>query len=135
MTVSRPATDNGPRYGLADRCPTQARTRATSNHPRFARKSEPENAGLPIAPMFKVRDLHTAILKPASFALSMGECVAIRGPSGAGKTLLLRAVADLDPNGGSVILENRNRSTNPGPEWRRLGGYVPAEADWWGGAG
>jgi len=71
------------------------------------------------------------ILKPASFALSRGECVAIRGPSGAGKTLLLRAVADLDPNAGSVILEDRNRSTIPGPEWRRLVGYVPAEPGWW----
>src|SRR3954470_19420949 len=81
--------------------------------------------------MLQVRDLRTAILKPASFALSMGECVAIRGPSGAGKTLLLRAVADLDPNAGSVILENRNRSTIPGPEWRRLVGYVPAEPGWW----
>jgi UDP-glucose/iron transport system ATP-binding protein len=62
---------------------------------------------------------------------SKGECVAIRGPSGAGKTLLLRAVADLDPNAGSVILENRDRSTIPGPEWRRLVGYVPAEPGWW----
>src|SRR4051812_25476557 len=131
MTISRPATDDGSRYGLADRCPTQAGIRATSNHPRFARKSEPENAGLPIAPMFQVRDLHTAILKPASFALSMGECIAIRGPSGAGKTLLLRAIADLDPNAGIVILENRDRSTIPGPEWRRLVGYVPAEPGWW----
>ena len=82
-------------------------------------------------PMLQVRDLRTAILKPASFALSMGECVAIRGPSGAGKTLLLRAMADLDPNAGTVILEDRDRSTIPGPEWRRLVGYVPAEPGWW----
>src|SRR4051812_32703727 len=131
MTISRPATDDGSRYGLADRCPTQAGIRATSNHPRFARKSEPENAGFPSVPMLQVRDLQTAILKPASFALSMGECIAIRGPSGAGKTLLLRAIADLDPNAGTVILVDRDRSTIPGPEWRRLVGYVPAEPGWW----
>src|SRR5215211_4993137 len=131
MSVSRTATGDGPRYELADRCPTQARTRATFNHHRFAGQTERENAGFPTLPMLQVRDLRTAILKPASFALSMGDCIAIRGPSGAGKTLLLRAIADLDPNAGTVILENRDRSTIPGPEWRRLVGYVPAEPGWW----
>ena len=55
----------------------------------------------------------------------------MRGPSGAGKTLLLRAVADLDPNEGLVTLDGRDRSTIAGPEWRRLVGYVPAEPGWW----
>ena len=82
-------------------------------------------------PMLQVRDLRTNILKPASFSLSAGECVAVRGPSGAGKTLLLRAVADLDPNEGLVTLDGRDRSTIAGPEWRRLVGYVPAEPGWW----
>jgi putative ABC transport system ATP-binding protein len=53
------------------------------------------------------------------------------GPSGAGKTLLLRAIADLDPNGGLVCLDGRDRSIIAGPEWRRLVGYVPAEPGWW----
>ncbi len=81
--------------------------------------------------MLQVRELRTTILQPASFALSMGECMAVRGPSGAGKTLLLRALADLDPNEGLVTLEGRDRSTIAGPEWRRLVGYVPAEPGWW----
>src|SRR3954467_15521240 len=98
---------------------------------QFESPGEQEDSGFSTLPLLEVRDLHTAILKPASFALRVGECIAIRGPSGAGKTLLLRAVADLDPNAGSVILENRNRSTIPGPEWRRLVGYVPAEPGWW----
>src|ERR1700732_1983221 len=72
-----------------------------------------------------------SILKPASFSLSAGEALAVRGPSGAGKTLLLRAVADLDPNEGLVTLDGRDRSTIAGPEWRRLVGYVPAEPGWW----
>ena len=55
----------------------------------------------------------------------------MRGPSGAGKTLLLRALADLDPNEGLVTLDGRDRSTMGGPEWRRLVGYVPAEPGWW----
>ena len=83
------------------------------------------------APMLQVRDLRTSILKPASFSLSPGETLAVRGPSGAGKTLLLRAVADLDPNEGLVTLDGRDRSIFAGPEWRRLVGYVPAEPGWW----
>jgi len=83
------------------------------------------------ASLLQVRDLRTHILKPASFSLSTGECVAVRGPSGAGKTLLLRAIADLDPNEGLVTLAGRDRSTMAGPEWRRLVGYVPAEPGWW----
>ena len=63
--------------------------------------------------------------------MSAGECVAVRGPSGGGKTLLLRAIADLDHNEGTVCLEGRDRATISGPEWRRLVGYVPAEPGWW----
>jgi putative ABC transport system ATP-binding protein len=82
-------------------------------------------------PILQVRDLRTNLLKPASFSLWAGECIAVRGPSGAGKTLLLRAIADLDPNEGLVCLDGRDRSTIAGPEWRRLVGYVPAEPGWW----
>ena len=81
--------------------------------------------------MLQVRDLRTSILKGASFTLAPGECIAVKGPSGAGKTLLLRAIADLDPNQGEVTLDGRDRSTIPAPEWRRLVGYVPAEPGWW----
>jgi phosphate-transporting ATPase len=45
--------------------------------------------------------------------------------------LLLRAIADLDPNEGLVFLDGRERSAIAGPEWRRLVGYVPAEPGWW----
>jgi len=82
-------------------------------------------------PILHVRDLRTNLLKPTRFSLLTGECVAVQGPSGAGKTLLLRAIADLDPSEGLVRLDGRDRSTIPGPEWRRLVGYVPAEPGWW----
>src|SRR5580700_9203357 len=71
--------------------------------------------------MLQVRDLRTSILKPASFSLSAGEALAVRGPSGAGKTLLLRAVADLDPNEGLVTLDGRDRS---GYGSRLVSGYL-----------
>ena len=82
-------------------------------------------------PILQICDLRTNLIKPASFCLSAGECIAVRGPSGAGKTLLLRAIADLDPNEGLVCLDGRDRSMITGPEWRRLVGYLPAEPGWW----
>ena len=82
-------------------------------------------------PILQIRDLRTNLLKLASLSLSAGECIAVQGPSGAGKTLLLRAIADLDPNEGQVCLNGRDRSTIAGPEWRRLVGYLPAEPGWW----
>lgn len=81
--------------------------------------------------LLSICDLRTNLLKPASFTLSAGECVAVWGPSGGGKTLLLRALADLDPNEGLVSLDGRDRTTMSGPEWRRLVGYLPAEPGWW----
>jgi putative ABC transport system ATP-binding protein len=83
------------------------------------------------SPILQIHDLRTNLLKPASLSLSAGECIAVAGPSGAGKTLLLRAIADLDPSDGLVCLDGRDRSSIAGPEWRRLVGYVPAEPGWW----
>ena len=84
-----------------------------------------------MSPVLQVRDLRTSILKGTSFTLSAGECVAVKGPSGAGKNLLLRAIADLDPNQGAITLDGRDRSTIAAPVWRHLVGYVPAEPGWW----
>jgi phosphate-transporting ATPase len=97
----------------------------------MAAKEPMLSAGHAGTPILQIRDLRTDLLKLASLSLSAGECIAVQGPSGAGKTLLLRAIADLDPNEGLVCLDGRDRSTIAGPEWRRLVGYVPAEPGWW----
>ncbi len=81
--------------------------------------------------MLLVADLSRTGLQPASFVVSPGECVAVRGPSGAGKTLLLRAVADLDPAEGRVELDGVDRDAVPAPQWRRKVVYMPAEPGWW----
>jgi phosphate-transporting ATPase len=81
--------------------------------------------------MLAARNLTRPGLEPTSFELAAGECVALRGPSGAGKTLLLRALADLDPSSGEVTLDGTPREKMPAPQWRRRVGYVPAEPGWW----
>jgi ABC-type glutathione transport system ATPase component len=55
-------------------------------------------------PVLRVEHLQAGALPPLTFEVAASECLAIEGPSGAGKTLLLRAIADLDPAPGQVFL-------------------------------
>jgi ABC-type iron transport system FetAB ATPase subunit len=68
---------------------------------------------------------------PFDFEVAAGECLAITGPSGSGKSLCLRMIADLDPNEGEVFLDGANRRMFPAPAWRRKAVYNPAEPGWW----
>lgn len=78
-----------------------------------------------------VRDLVRPGLAPASLAVARGACLAITGASGSGKTLLLRALADLDPSEGTVTLGGVARPDIAAPNWRRRVVYVAAESGWW----
>lgn len=81
--------------------------------------------------MLVVDQLARPGLGPVSLRLAAGECVVLRGKSGSGKTLLLRAIADLDPCTGRVCLDGVERSTMPAFIWRRRVGYLAAEPGWW----
>ena len=80
--------------------------------------------------MLTVHEL-TRLQISSSFQLRDGECIALQGPSGVGKTLLLRAIADLDPNEGSIELDGKPRESMPAPVWRRQVTYVATEPGWW----
>jgi ABC-type multidrug transport system ATPase subunit len=70
-------------------------------------------------------------LGPFDFSVAPGECLAIGGASGAGKSVLLRMLADLDPHGGDARLDGQACSAMPAPRWRSQVTYVPAESGWW----
>ena len=81
--------------------------------------------------MLNLRDLTTYHVGPVNLTVGRGECVAISGASGSGKSLFLRAIADLDPNGGTVLLADKDRSIVPADQWRSDVVLVPAESGWW----
>lgn len=81
--------------------------------------------------MLEISNLRTALIGPVNLSVAKGECAAILGPSGSGKSLLLRAIADLDPNEGDVRLDGRSREAMAAYIWRRLVALVPAESGWW----
>lgn len=85
----------------------------------------------PPNPLLSVCELRTDHLGPLSLTIAPGECLAVEGPSGAGKTLLLRALADLDTSDGEVALDGKNRMATKPAAWRREVGYLPAEPMWW----
>ena len=75
--------------------------------------------------------LTTLHLGPIEWQINRGECVSLCGASGSGKSLLLRALADLDPHGGEVSLGGDSALSMPGHLWRRRVGLLPAEPFWW----
>jgi ABC-type multidrug transport system ATPase subunit len=67
------------------------------------------------------------LIDAASFTLSAGELVAIVGPSGAGKTALLEAIAGIAPaTSGSVRFDGIDLFANLGT-FRSVLGYVPQD--------
>jgi len=70
-------------------------------------------------------------LQDVDLALNAGECISIAGSSGAGKSLLLRAIADLEPFTGTLRLGGRSHLAFQPWDWRKRVGLLPATSQWW----
>ena len=70
-------------------------------------------------------------VQPVSFTVPAGTCVGLCGPSGIGKSSLLRAVADMEPHGGRLFLGETESQTLSASQWRRRVGLLPSESMWW----
>jgi ABC-type sulfate/molybdate transport systems ATPase subunit len=78
-----------------------------------------------------LEDVSVGTLSRVNLAVSAGQVVCLSGPSGSGKSRLLRAVADLEPHGGTISLDGTDQQAIPAHQWRRQVVMVPADSQWW----
>jgi ABC-type iron transport system FetAB ATPase subunit len=78
-----------------------------------------------------LKQFKSPLLEPIELHIPAGHCTTLSGPSGSGKSRLLRALADLDPHQGEAWLDDREMSSLSGPVWRKQVGMLPAESAWW----
>lgn len=81
----------------------------------------------------KIKRLSTRHIGPIDLDITGGQCVVLSGASGSGKTMLLRAIADLDPHEGEMYLDGIACNAMAPTTWRQQVGLLVAESQWWGG--
>ncbi len=68
---------------------------------------------------------------PFDLTIEASQCVGLSGLSGSGKTLMLRAIADLDAHTGHIFLDEAECQQIQAPLWRQRVGLLPTESHWW----
>ncbi len=81
--------------------------------------------------MLNIRHLEIKSISASGLSIAPGECISLSGASGMGKSLFMKALADLVPNRAEVSLDNQNREVLPAPLWRQRVTYVGAKTAWW----
>ncbi|MDH5179153.1 MAG: ATP-binding cassette domain-containing protein [Gammaproteobacteria bacterium] len=79
----------------------------------------------------EIKQLAMPALGPVDFAVAESETVTLTGPSGSGKSLLLRAMVDLLPHSGEVCFAGQCCEQTHPVIWRAQIGLLPAESFWW----
>ena len=82
-------------------------------------------------PLLQINQLQNKVIGPLNLAVDAADCVCISGASGSGKSMLLRAIADLDRYSGEVVLNGQSVLDFPAHSWRARVGLLPPESVWW----
>ena len=81
-------------------------------------------------PILELQEFQIRQLQPLNIEVN-AECVCLSGASGTGKSLLLRAVADLIEHKGEAYLDEQKCSETSPVQWRKWVGFLPSESAWW----
>ena len=82
-------------------------------------------------PLLQINRLRRLMVGPLSLSVDEGDCLCISGASGSGKSLLLRAIADLDAHEGQMMLQGVPSVAIEPATWRTRIGFLPPESSWW----
>ena len=82
-------------------------------------------------PLLQINRLRRLMIGPVSLNVDEGDCLCISGASGSGKSLLLRAIADLDAHDGQMMLQGVPSVAIAPATWRTRIGLLPPESSWW----
>ncbi|MDR9440048.1 MAG: ATP-binding cassette domain-containing protein [Halomonas sp.] len=86
---------------------------------------------MPVSESLRLVRVAVGGLAEVSLIVAPGEVHCLSGPSGSGKSRLLRAVADLEPHDGEAWLGDIDQASLPAHAWRARVMLVPAESHWW----
>jgi len=81
--------------------------------------------------VLKINNLTFLKSRSINFEIKAEEIIGLSGASGSGKTLLLRALADLDQHEGDVLLDEISQQKTAAHLWRKKVAMLPAETSWW----
>ncbi len=87
-------------------------------------------------PDLTIKNLNLSSISPNfsqvfDFSIPAGTSMGITGPSGIGKSVLLKALADMLPHSGDIYLGDTESQTIPAERWRRKVTLLPSESQWW----
>jgi len=83
------------------------------------------------AELLRVEGLRYLENGPYSFVLHTNEVLGLTGPSGVGKTQLLRALVQCLAGEGAIFYKGRPIESFAAPEWRKMVNLVPSDSVWW----
>lgn len=80
--------------------------------------------------ILELQNFQVHTLNPVNIMFN-SEFVCLSGASGSGKSLLLRAIADLIEHKGDAFLDEQKCTKLSPVQWRTWVGLLPAESAWW----